>query len=161
MLLWRLIKMAKSIIYTSFSNSLARGRINFETDKFRMLLVGSSYTNLAEATKRAHRSRFDVTDYEIYGYNYTLSGVATVPGPGEAIVTIANIDDTNRDVEIQFQITTWPSVSLSTSGGIIYKFSGGTNGTNDLIGYVDFGQLYSFSNQDCSVSVNKNLKLQT
>lgn len=153
--------MAKSVIYTSLSNSLVRGRINFQTDVFRMLLVNNNYTNLPEATKRGHRVRTDVTPYETYGFNYTQSGSATVPGPGEATITIANIDDPNRDVEIQFQIASWPNATFVTSGGVIYKFSGGTSGTDDLVGYVDFGQLYSFSNQTCDVTVDRNLKLQT
>jgi len=99
---------------------------------------------LAENTKRGHRTRTDVTPYETFGFNYTQSGSATVPGPGLCVATIANIDDPNRDVEISFVITPWTGASFVTSGGIIYKFSGGTSGVDDLVGYVDFGQLWSF-----------------
>lgn len=152
--------MAKSLVYISLAQSLANGRINFDKDKFRMLLVNSSYTNLPDATKRQHQTRSDVTFGETYGFNYTRSNSATIPGPGQVFPLVEPIQEGNRIMEVSFVITSWTNASFVTTGGIIYKFVNGTDGGDDLVGYVDFGQIFSFSNQTCAVPMSKNLRFE-
>lgn len=151
---------ANSLVYISLAESLAKGRINFNVDKFRMLLVNNTYTVLPTATKREHKTRSDVTPYETYGFNSFRSGVATIPGPGQAIPTVEAVQTGNRIMEVSFTISPWPNATFVTTGGILYKFVDGTSGGDDLIGYVDFGQLYSFSNQTCEITVDKNLRFE-
>ncbi len=151
---------ANSLVYISLAESLAKGRINFHVDKFRMLLVNSTYTNLPIATKRGYKTRSEVTEYETYGFNYTRSNSATIPGPGQVFPTVEAIQEGNRIIEVSFTVTPWPNASFVTTGGIIYKFVDGTSGGDDLVGYVDFGRLYSFSNQTCEVTIDKNLRFE-
>lgn len=152
--------MAKSIVYISLAESLSKGRINFHQDKFRMLLVNNTYTNLPDTTKRQHKTRTDVTPYETYGFGYTQSGSATVPGPGQVFPTVESASVDNRSIEVSFVVTPWLGVSFVTTGGIIYKIVDGTYGGDDLVGYVDFGRLYSFSNQNCEITIEKNLRFE-
>ena len=156
----RKTRMAKSIVYISLAESLSKGRINFAVDKFRMLLVNNNYTVLSDATKRTHKTRTDVTPYETYGFGYTQSGSATIPGPGQVIPTVLTPSVDNRSMEVSFTVTPWLGVSFVTTGGVIYKFADGTTGGNDLVGYVDFGQLWSFSNQNCDPVIDKNLRFE-
>jgi len=115
--------------FTSLSDKLARGGINFGTDAFKVLLV-SSMPNATQLDAWANRS--DVTT-EITGTGYTAGGVAIT-------ATVGAIDMVNNRAPVTFSNLSpgWSAATLTASAAIIYK-STGTASTDALVCAVDFG----------------------
>lgn len=113
-----------SFVYNSVLNDLVNNDIDFGVDSFKMMLVTSSYS----ASKSAHAKRSSVTN-EITGTNYTAGGNA---------VTCALSDDTNKKI-LTFAAVSWPSVTFTTAGAVVYKARGGASSLDELVFYLDFG----------------------
>jgi len=107
-------------------DDLAEGRIDLDTDTFKVMLVTSSYT----PNKDTHTKRSDVTN-EVSGTGYSAGGQA---------VTVTSTPDTANDrQDITFTDVTWASSTITAAGAVIYKSRGGASSADELVCYFDFG----------------------
>jgi hypothetical protein len=113
-----------SVIYDSFAYDLSRGLINGATDTYYLLLTLGYTPNKKTQTKRS-----DVTG-EVTGVGYTLGGNPTA-------ATLVN-DTVNDKTTWTFTAVSWPSSTISASGGVIYKRRGGAATADELVAFVDF-----------------------
>lgn len=115
--------------FTSLSDKLARGAVNFGADTFKVLLV-SAMPNATQLDAWANRS--DVTT-EITGTGYTAGGVTVS-------ATVGAVDTANNRVPVTFADLTpgWSAATITAAAAVIYK-STGTASTDALVCAVDFG----------------------
>lgn len=135
-----------SLIYNSCIDDACEGRIDFDTDTFKMMLVTSSYV-----AAKTHDFRDDVTN-EVTGTGYTAGGNA-------AACTVTK-DNVNNLVDVTFTITSWTSSTITARAGVIYKSRGGAASADELVGYVDFGSDVSSSSGTFSVTITSPLRFQ-
>jgi hypothetical protein len=114
------------LIYNSFFYDMAGGRIDLDTDTFKVLLVTSAYTPV-----KTHAKRSDVTN-EVTGTGYTAGG-ATL-----ASVTYTQ-DNTGDQGVWDAADVTWATSTITARGAVIYKSRGGAATADELVNYVDFG----------------------
>lgn len=140
-----------SIIYNSAIQDAATGNIDYDTDTFKVLLVGSTYAAIADETKKdSHTKRTDVTN-EITGVNYSTGG---------ATVTATVTKDTaNNRVDVTFANPSWPNATITANGAVIYK-STGTASADNLVAYVDFGSAITSTNGTFTVTFTSPLRYQ-
>ncbi len=136
-----------SLVYNSFYRDCFVGNINCASDTFKCLLVTSSYT-----ASKAHDRRDDVTN-EVTGTGYSAGGNA-------ASCTVAAVDNTNNDLEINFSITSWTSATITARGAVIYKSRGGAASSDELVCFIDFGSDVISTDGTFSVTVNDPIKIQ-
>lgn len=115
--------------FTSLSDKLARGAVNFGADAFKVLLV-SAMPSGTQLDAWANRS--DVTT-EITGAGYTAGGITVT-------ATVGAIDSANNRTPVTFTDLApgWTAATITASAAIIYK-STGTASTDSLVCAVDFG----------------------
>lgn len=110
-----------SLIYNSCLDGVARGRIDFDLDVFKLMLVDNNY--------RADRSHSNIALIrgEIDGMGYYEGG---------AIVE-TSLQPQKRDnrLDIIFGPAVWSPSSLRAAGGVYYKPLDG-----ELIAFIDFGE---------------------
>lgn len=135
-----------SLIYNSCIDDTCEGRVDFDTDTFKMMLVTSTYT-----AAKTHAFRSDVTN-EVTGVGYTAGGNA-------AAATVTK-DNVNNRVDITFAITSWTSSTITARAGVIYKSRGGASSADELVGYVDFGSDVSSTSGTFSVTITSPLRFQ-
>lgn len=115
-----------SALYDSCLEDEARGNIDYDTDTFYGMLVGSGYT----VDKGAHTKRSDITG-EVTGTGYTAGGIAISP-------TITK-DTTNHRLDVSWSSPSWPSSTIANATGmVIYKRRGGAASADELVCYVEF-----------------------
>lgn len=132
-----------SVIYNSMLEDLARGAIDFDTDTFRGMLVGSTYAAISNETmKDSHLKRSDITN-EVSGTGYTAGG-ATVT------CTVLKTPASNI-VTLTFSNPSWTSSTITASGIVIYKSRGGAATADELVAFGDF--LGSVSSTGATFSV--------
>lgn len=136
-----------SLVYNSFYRDCFVGNINCASDTFKCLLVTSSYS-----ASKAHDRRDDVTN-EATGTGYTAGG-------NSATCTVAAVDNTNNDVEITFNITSWTSSTITARGAVIYKSRGGASSSDELVCFLDFGVDISSSAGTFAVTLNDPIRVQ-
>jgi hypothetical protein len=136
-----------SIVYNSALEDMAEGRIDFDTDTFKVMLVTSSYT----PDKDAHTKRSDVTN-EVSGTGYTSGGDTTA-------VTVTK-DTTNDRLDIDFGNVSWSSATITARGGVIYKSRGGLASADELVAYLDFTSDVTSTNGTFTVDVTSPLRFQ-
>lgn len=136
-----------SIVYNSALEDMAEGRIDFDTDTFKILLVTSSYT----PNKDTDTKRSDVTN-EVTGTGYTSGGDATA-------VTVTK-DTANDRLDIDFGNVSWSSSTITARAGVIYKARGGLATADELVAYLDFGSDITSTNGTFTVDVTSPLRLQ-
>jgi len=135
-----------SLVYNSCIDDVCEGRIDFDTDTFKMMLVTASYV-----PSKSHDFRDDVTN-EVSGTGYTAGGNA-------AACTVTK-DNANNRVDVTFSITSWTSSTITARAGVIYKSRGGAASADELVGYVDFGSNVSSSSGTFSVTITSPLRFQ-
>lgn len=115
-----------SVIYLSALDDEARGNIDFDTDTFKVMLVGSGYTE----NKLTHTKRSDVTS-EVTGTGYTAGGAST---------TCAVTKSTgNNRIEFVIGAASWAASTITARKAVIYKSRGGASSADELVACVDFG----------------------
>jgi hypothetical protein len=115
-----------TVLYTSALEDLARGAIDFDTDTFHWMLVGSGYTE----DKNAHTKRSQVTN-EVSGTGYSAGGQAC---------TVAVMKDASTSrTTITLGAVAWPASTISARKAICYKRRGGAASADELVCCVDFG----------------------
>lgn len=126
-----------SLIYGSLVRDILTGAVDFDTDTFYGMLVGSTYDAIADETKRdTHAKRSDITD-EISGTNYTAGGT-------EITVTVGTYDTSNNYLDVTFGAISWANSTISNAYGlVVYKRRGGASSADELVFYNDFGAAFS------------------
>lgn len=134
--------MAK-IVYNSALYDEAVGSLDYDTNTFKIMLVGATYRAIADETKRdSHTKRSDITD-EVTGTGYTAGG-ATL-----ASVTVTN-DTTNNIIKIDAADPSWTTATISgIQGAVIYRSRGGASSADELVCFLD---LYA-DNSNAAISV--------
>lgn len=108
---------------------LGTGAINFSTDSFKIILMGSGFT----FDKDSHHAYSSVSSSELAaGYGYSSSTKA---------LTLSSIteDDSDDRLEVVWSNVTWTASGGSigpTPGAIIYD---DTHADDAVVGYIDFG----------------------
>lgn len=126
-----------SVTYNALALNLVKGKIDFENDTFKMMLVTSAYTPDVDA----HDYRNDVTN-EVSGTGYTAGGMEIEVG------TISQ-DNANNRIVVPLNPATWETVTISGARwGVIYKSRGGAASADELAFAVDFGADKSASGGD-------------
>jgi hypothetical protein len=115
-----------SLIFNSALEDEAEGRIDFDTDTFKVMLVTSSYA----PNKDTHTKRSDVTD-EVSGTGYAAGG--------EIVVVTGLIDLANDRFDISLGGGSWAAATFTARGAVYYKSRGGAASADELIAYNDFG----------------------
>jgi len=133
--------------FTNLADHIARARINFGADTFKALLVSSVPNETALDT---WDYRNDVTG-EITDADYTAGGFAVT-------ASVAAVDAANDRVAVTFSCAdpTYSAATLSAVGCIIYK-STGTDTTDPLVCFVDFGGTVASTNGDYTVTFDNPL----
>lgn len=136
-----------SFNFANLARHLARGDINFNTGTFKVLLVSSVPTTTdTTGNQDVWDARSAVTN-EITGTGYTAGGIAqaytlnalTIAGANKQTITWTNI--TNG----------WTASTFSAVGAIIY-WNSGTNTTDYLLHFVDFGGTVSCTAGNFSIT---------
>ena len=128
-----------NLIYNSTHVDLMKGNINFEADNIKVMVVTSAYVpNQDTHTKRSH-----VTN-EVTGAGYTAGGVSLT---GKTVTQ----DNTANKGVFDADDAVIPSVTISGSGAVIYKSRGGAASADELIGYIDFGEVKTSTNGNFAI----------
>jgi hypothetical protein len=112
--------MATMIIYNSFMEDLAEGRIDIDTDQIKVMLTTSAYTPLSGA----HSKRSDVTN-EVVGSGYSSGGVN--------LGSLTSSLNTGNELVVSLGATTFPTVSVTMRTAVYYKSRGGAASADELI----------------------------
>lgn len=107
-------------------DNTANGRIDWDNDTIKVMLVTSSYVPNFDT----HNFADDITN-EVVGTGYTAGG-ATIAG------VLITLDTVNDRVDTDATDTSWTSSTITARGAVIYK-STGTASTSPLFAYLDFG----------------------
>ena len=108
---------------------LATGAINFSSDTFKIILMGTGFT----FNKDTHHYYSDVSGSELASGNGYTTGGNTLAG-----VSVTE-DDTDDRTEITWNNTSWTASGGAigpTPGAIIYD---DTHASDAIVGYIDFG----------------------
>lgn len=122
-----------SIIYNSFLDDVAKGKIDMSTVTVKAMLVTSTYTE----NKDTHTTRADITN-EITGTGYTAGGAT-------ATCTVTK-DTTNDRIDISLGGATLASSTLTARKAVYYVSRGGAASADNIIACNDFGSDVSTTN---------------
>jgi hypothetical protein len=126
---------------------ISQGGIDFSADVFKMILMATGFT----FNKDTHHQLSDVSGQELasagYGGAATLAGVAV----------------TEDDVDDQTEIT-WNNVNFAAAGGDVGPTPGAiiyddTDGSDSLVGYIDFGADYTQANGGTMTIINIEVRV--
>ena len=131
------------VIYNSFKSDLMKGAIDLDTNSFKCMLVTSAYT----PNQDTHTTKANVTN-EVSGTGYTARGVAL---SGLAVTT----DNTGNRGLWDFNDPTWAASTITARGAVFYKDTG-TDATDLLIAYIDFGSDKSSSAGTFQLAIDPN-----
>lgn len=95
--------------YTSFFGELAKGTHDFENDTFKLALLDNSHS-----FDRADDVWTDISANEVSGSGYTAGGKAVTS------VTVT-VDDTDLQVEIDFDDVDWANSSIKAYHAVLYN----------------------------------------
>jgi len=121
--------------YGSVFAKAFNGQINFTSDTIKIALVGSGYT----PNRNTQGAWSTVSPNEVSGAGYTAGG-QTLTGKTLTYSSFVFKMDAN-DV-------TWTGLTANARYAVVYD---DTATGKPLIGYVDFGELLSLSNEDFTV----------
>lgn len=125
--------------------------LDFDTDTFYVMLVTSAYVvSVADATKKTHRFRSDITGEVAAGGGYTTGGQA-LDG-----VTVTQVGD---NWVVDFSDEVFAAASFTARGAILYK-STGSAATDPVVGLFDFGSDKTASGGNFTVAWNASGVLQ-
>ena len=121
--------------YNQFMTKLAVGSFALDTNTLKVMLLADTYTpDVANHHHIAH-----VNSHQVTGTGYTAGG-ATVTN--KVVMT----DDTAKEAQVDADPVTWAALTTSARYAVLYKDSGTTT-TSWLIGYVNFGEVRTWSAQ--------------
>jgi hypothetical protein len=123
------------------------GSINFNTDSFKVMLVGSAYTPDQDNHSKRNQVTNEITNTS--GSAYTSGGASTTASVSQ--------DNVNNRAEITFSSVSWTAASFTARGAVIYKNTG-TSATDRLVSYVDFGTDTTASNGTFQVQFSTPLR---
>lgn len=132
-----------SFIYNSCLRDTFRGRINFETDAFRMLLVTAAY----HPDKDGHSRRSDI-EGEAEGQGYTPGGVS-------ADIRVGMVDDA---LTLGLGSVKLSAASVAARYAV-YFVDRGSPEDDELVALIDFGGDVTSTNGDYSVTTSQ-MKIQ-
>lgn len=115
---------------------LASGRIDFDADTFKIILMASGFT----FDEDTHHGYADVSGSELGTGNGYTAGGNTLAG-----VSVTE-DDTNNRTSVTWSNTTWTASGGNigpTPGAIIYDDTATSPQADTIIGYIDFGAEYT------------------
>jgi len=115
---------------------------NLLTDTIKMILLTSSYT-----PSYSHNLISDVSSNEVVsGGGYTTGGVTLA---GKTIST----ETTNSPPRAFFNANTvtWSSSTITAAYAVVYKYTGGSYGSETLVGCYDLGGSHSSSSGNFSI----------
>jgi hypothetical protein len=114
-------------VYGSLISALATGKVNLSTDTLKVMLVSSGYVpNQAEDQFASTPAAFEIT-----GTGYTAGGMALTD------VTLA--ESGGHTLTLSAANTQWPGAIFTAAGAVVYDSQSGSNTTNPLIGFINFG----------------------
>lgn len=114
-----------SFWFASCVEDALAGRINFETDRFGVMLVGAGY----KPDRVGQSKRSAVAAYEIKGQGYVAGG---------ANVTVA-LKREGSLVSVALGAAQWKDASISARGAVYFKRRGDA-AMEELVAFVDFGR---------------------
>ena len=113
-------------VYSHLPYSLASKLANLETDTIKCMLCTSSYT----PSQDDHDFKDDV-DNEVSGTGYTAGGATMANNAVSISTTVTKFD--GDDVQ-------WTTSTLTARYAVLYDSTPGSDATDPVIGYVDFGE---------------------
>lgn len=129
--------MASSIYpYSEFAKSLSDKLIDFNTDVIKVALFTATYT----PNQDSDTLYSGLTNEVANGNGYTTGG---------ATLANASITKTANVTKLDGDNVTWSSSTITARYGVIYD-----SGNSALIAYVDFGENFSSSNSDFTITWN-------
>ncbi len=133
--------MASAHFYGLFFTSLGNKQIDLNSDTFKVMLTTDSYT----PDQNADQYVSDVTN-EISGTGYTTGGVS-IGSLTMAYNTTTNVWSIDTDTDAE-----WTGSSITARYAVLYDSTPGTDETNPLVGYVDFGDDVTTSSSTLQVN---------
>lgn len=130
-----------SKLYGKFIQKAFNKEIDWDTDTIKVALLTSSYT----PDQDVHDYFDDVVGNEVTGTGYTTGG-ATLASKTSTYDASTNV------IVLDAADVTWAASTITARYAVVYDASGGTNSTNPLIGYVDFGSDQSSSNGNFTIT---------
>ena len=123
------------IIYNNVRRKGLSGQINFSTDTFKVMLMGTGYT-----PSITHSVYADVSSYEITGTGYTAGGVT---------LTGVSLSESNGVCTWTFSSPSWASCTLSgVRYAVIYDAT-----ASQLIKCIDFGMALNVATGPFTINV--------
>ena len=126
-------------LYGEFIEAVFKGTHDLSSDTFYIMLCTSSYT----PNKDTHALKTDVTN-EASGPGYTAGGKALTS------LTCAYNPSTHK-LEIDCSNVQWTTSTITAHYAVIYNYS---VVKNPLVGYFDFGEDKSSSNDTFGLNIN-------
>lgn len=117
-----------SLIYDSALDDEARGDIDFDTDDFKVMLLGAAYV----PNKGGHTRRSDLSA--------EVAGVGYVAGGKDVVVSVTK-DTVNHRVDIALGGADWPGSTITARYAAYYKSRGGAAALDELVAVIDFNGL--------------------
>lgn len=121
--------MTTAHVYTKFADSLAEKKANLTTDTLKVMLL-SAYTVGSTQDTAQYLSDVLAVATEATGTGYTAGGQALSSVTWTASGHVYTLDAAD---------TVWTSSTITAAYAVIYDSTPGTNATNPVIGYLDFG----------------------
>lgn len=133
-----------SLVFNSCVEDVAKGRIDFATDTFYLMV-----TNGFPAGKSTQSRRSDVTNEISASGTYALGG---------GLITSTFVrNDGNDTITVTFGNKAWSGVTTVYDGAVIYKYRGGAASADELVAYLDFGGTASVSAGTLTVTMTTPL----
>jgi hypothetical protein len=132
-----------SFIYNSALEDAVTGKINFNKDKFKVMLCREY------SPDKNDRTRSDVTD-EVSGPGYT---------PGGQPIEV-KVMQTAGKIDIVLGAVLWKDATITASKAVYYKSRGAGADLDELVAVVDFGGVVSSTKGDYSLS-QSTLRIQS
>lgn len=115
-----------SVIFSSALSDALSGKINFNSDRFKVMLCTADY----EPDKDVHTKRSDVTN-EISAFGYVKGGV-------DVDLSVLN-DVINHRVDVTLGQAVWANSTITARKAVYYKSHGGSPALDELVAVIDFG----------------------
>ncbi len=114
-----------SLIFNSCPRNMARSIINFESDRFGVVLLTSEYI-----PDKTHTHRSDLTN-EVVGDGYSEGG---------AKVSVGFLDSEDDALDISLGGHRWLNATIAARYAVYYKSNGGSASDDELVAVIDFGR---------------------
>lgn len=125
-----------SYVYGKFAEYLANKTIDFDTDVIKVALFTDSFTPNQDSDDLYSNMTNEVAN----GNGYTTGG---------ATLANASISQSANVVTLDGDDVNWSSSTITARYAVIYD-----SGNSQVIAYVDFGENFSSSNSDFTLSWN-------